>query len=63
MFVGKYDTLATPLDNLENKAKVKNLVHYQEYELDHLGFILAKNMTYFTEVLAVIDKINSIGMI
>lgn len=41
MFIGKYDTLATPLDCLENKAKIKNLIHYKEYELDHLAFILA----------------------
>ena len=41
MFVGKYDTLATPQDNAENKPKIKNLIHYKEYELDHLAFILA----------------------
>lgn len=56
MFVGRYDTLATPLDNLENRSRIKRLVHYKEYELDHLGFILAKNMTYFQEVIAVIDQ-------
>lgn len=60
MFVGKFDTLATPLDNAEVKTKIKNLVHYKEYELDHLGFILAQNMTYFKEVIAVIDKMTKI---
>ena len=58
MFVGKHDTLATSLDNLEQKAKLKNLVRYQECELDHLGFILAKNMSYFTEVVASLDEIS-----
>jgi len=47
MYVGKFDTLATPLDNLENRPKIKNLIHYKEYDLDHLAFILAANMTYF----------------
>lgn len=58
LFVGKFDTLATPLDNQENKSKFKNLIHYKEYELDHLAFILAKDMSYFKDVIAILDKVN-----
>lgn len=60
MFVGKYDTLATPLDNAENMLKIKNLIHYKEYELDHLAFILAKDMSYFKDVIAVLDQVYKI---
>ena len=56
MFVGKYDTLATPQDNAEVKLKVKNLIHYKEYELDHLAFILAQDMSYFQDVIRVLDS-------
>eukprot|EP00347_Sterkiella_histriomuscorum_P000964 403373853 len=58
LFIGKYDTLATPVDNEMNKGKIKQLIHYKEYELDHLGFILAKDMTYFKEVISVLDQVN-----
>ena len=57
MFVGKYDTLATPQDNREVREILQNVVHYQELELDHLSFILHKNMTYFSDVLTVVDQI------
>jgi len=60
MFVGKYDTLATPQDNIENRPKLKNVIHYKEYELDHLAFILAADMSYFKDVIAVLDsQVNS----
>ena len=61
MFIGKYDTLATPGDNQENKSKIKNLIHYQEYELDHLSFILAKDMSYFSDVIRNLDIYNGFG--
>jgi hypothetical protein len=57
MFIGQHDTLATPKDNAEVKTKIKNLIHYKEYNLDHLAFILAKDMGYFKDVIAVLDKI------
>lgn len=59
MFVGAYDSLATTRDNRENRKKIKNLIHYKEYELDHLAFILANDMNYFQEVVEVLDKINN----
>ncbi len=59
MFVGKYDTLATPGDNAEVKLKFQNLIHYQEYELDHLSFMLARDMSYFEDVIAIIDQVNN----
>jgi len=58
MFVGKYDTLATPWDNRENKDKIKNLVLYEELELDHLSFMMGKDMTYFKSVLDVLNQYN-----
>lgn len=58
MLIGKYDTLATPKDNAEVKLKLQNLIHYKEYELDHLSFMLARDTSYFYDAVAIIDKVN-----
>ena len=59
MFIGKQDTLATPQDNLENKKKIqKNLIHYEVYDrLDHLAFILGRDMKYFKDVVSTLEKL------
>ena len=56
MFVGTNDTLGTVKDNRENKEKLKSLVHYKEVYTDHLSFVLGKNMTYFQEVIQILDQ-------
>jgi hypothetical protein len=59
-FVGTHDGLATPGNNRWAKAKLdigNNVVFYKEYELSHLSFLVAKDMSYFTEdVLPVLAK-------
>lgn len=48
MFVGTKDLLATVEDNRWAKTQIKSVVHYGEYEVGHLGFMVSKDMTYFT---------------
>ena len=52
MFVGSLDKLATVEDNrlLREQLEVgTNVVFYREYELGHLSFVLARDMTWFKE--------------
>ena len=52
MFVGSLDKLATVEDNrlLREQLEVgANVVFYREYELGHLSFVLARDMTWFKE--------------
>lgn len=48
MFVGTSDQLATVEDNRWAKTQLSTLVHYKEYALGHLSFMIAKDMSYFT---------------
>jgi len=41
-----------------NKKKLKNLVFYEEYELDHVCFVMGKDMSYFDDVINVLDLYN-----
>ena len=47
MFVGIKDELATVEDNRKAASEMKTIVHYKEYELGHLSFMVSKDMTYF----------------
>jgi hypothetical protein len=58
MFVGTSDELATVEDNRWAKPQLKTLVHYKEYPLGHLSFMVAKDMSYFNDVLTLIKKYN-----
>ena len=48
MFVGTSDQLATVADNRQTKTQLKTLVHYKEYPLGHMSFLIARDMSYFT---------------
>lgn len=49
MFVGTKDELATVQDNEWAKTQLSTVVHYKEYLIGHMGFFVAKDMSYFTE--------------
>jgi lysosomal acid lipase/cholesteryl ester hydrolase len=48
LFVGNFDQLATVDDNRWAKTQLKTLKFYKEYNLGHLGFMIGKDMTYFS---------------
>jgi hypothetical protein len=49
MFVGKKDKLADDIDNQWAHGQMKGDVKfYKEYDLGHLSFMVAKDMSYFT---------------
>ena len=51
LFIGQYDLLATVKDNelLKQKLNEDMLVWDQVYPLGHLSFVLAKDMSFFTQ--------------
>jgi hypothetical protein len=49
MFVGKGDELADTTDNQWAYGQMKNAVKfYKEYDMGHLTFMIAKDMSYLT---------------
>lgn len=59
MFVGDKDELADVADNQWAKTQLQNsLVYYKEYNLGHLTFMVANDMSYFQDVLQVLAKYN-----
>jgi hypothetical protein len=56
MFVGAKDELADAIDNEWAKTQLKTLTYYQEYPLGHLTFMVGKDMSYFNDVLKIINK-------
>lgn len=60
MFVGTKDQLATVEDNKWTKSHIPSelLAFYGEYELGHMTFLLAKDMSYFQDVLTLIRYFN-----
>lgn len=60
MFVGTADKLANVEDNHWLRDRLgDNVIHYGEYELGHLSFMLAQDMTWFmTDAMDLINKYN-----
>lgn len=51
MFVGAHDLLATSKDAKEDYEKMKStVVFYNEYDLGHVSFFVADDMSYFVDV-------------
>ena len=47
-FVGRFDLLATVLDNRQNFILTESVtVHYGEHDFGHIGFMTSKDMSYF----------------
>lgn len=62
MFVGSSDELADVTDNRWAKTQMeKVLVHYKEYPLGHLSFMIAKDMSYFDDVMGLVAKYNPLS--
>ena len=51
MYVGKKDSVINIKDNRLLKEQLNTVVSYNEYDLDHLSFLLAKNMSFFDNVI------------
>ena len=54
MFVASEDIIVNVEDNRKLKNQLKSLVKYKEIGFDHLSFVLAKDMSYFNEVIEMI---------
>ena len=64
MFVGSSDELATVDDCRWAKTQMeKVMVHYKEYPLGHLSFMVAKDMSYFNDVMTLMDKYHPIPIL
>jgi len=54
-FVGTVDKLATPEDNHWLREQLgSNSIYYKEFNFGHMAFMLAKDMSYFDDVLDLI---------
>ena len=55
---GTQDNLATVEDTRWAFEKLKqSIVHYEEYDLGHLSFFIAKDMSYFSkDVVGILEK-------
>ena len=60
MYVGKKDSIVNIKDNQMVKEQLNTMISYNEYELDHLSFLLAKNMSFFDDVLEKVKDYNPI---
>jgi hypothetical protein len=58
MFVGQADELADAIDNEWAYSQMSKAVFfYHEYNLGHLSFMVAKDMSYFTvDAMAIINR-------
>jgi len=55
MFEGKADKLADPIDAAWTRDTIgKSVIHYEEIEGGHLTFMVAKDMTYWSESVMII---------
>lgn len=60
LFSGSLDALANPVDVQWLKDQIsEHIVYAQEYKFDHFSFVIAKDMSYFTnDVVNVIQQFN-----
>lgn len=57
MLVGKQDDLADPVDTNNEKARIKTLAFYKEYDnMDHYSFSIGKNMGFVSDVISLINS-------
>lgn len=61
MFVGKEDTLADPEDaEWAYRTIGSPVVHYQEIDGGHLTFMIGKDMSWFNDVMTLIEHYNPV---
>ena len=57
MVVAGHDKISDPHDDQLIKDDLKNVVYYKKFDYeDHLSLTFSKNMTYFQEVMKIMDK-------
>lgn len=62
MFVGDHDDLAVPSDTKRTYDKVKTSFFYHIYpEMDHMSFMLGKNMSYMNDVIRLLNEKNNVS--
>jgi len=55
--VAKNDQIADPKDNKDVMQALSNVVFYRVYEdQDHLSLSMAKDMSYFKDILGLMEK-------
>lgn len=62
VFSGSADGIATPVDTTWATEQFKDQIVFQkEYNLSHMSFVTAKDMTYFTkDVMSVLNHANGV---
>lgn len=64
MFVGLQDDLGDVNDNHWARDQINSggdaLVHYQEVNAGHSTFMVAKDMSYFDDVMTLVKKYNPV---
>ena len=59
MFMGEYDDLSVAADTKRTYDKVKTSFYYKIWpEMDHMSFMLGKNMSYMDDVLKLVGDHN-----
>jgi hypothetical protein len=58
MFVGVKDQIVDIENNRWLRKQLKSLIYYRELEHDHFSFQLAKDMSYFDDVIRLIEEYN-----
>ena len=62
MFVGFQDELADNTDAKWTHSQLKTAIFYAEYSLGHLGLLVGKDMSYFTQdAMRVLNKHHSLA--
>jgi len=56
MFVGTSDELATDIDNQWARTQLNTLKFFKEYPLGHLSFLVGKDMSYFNDVMSILNQ-------
>ena len=60
LFVGTNDQISDVEDSRKLKDVLGSVISYQEVEYDHLSFLIGKDMSYFDDVLSLIQKYNPV---
>lgn len=62
MFLGQYDDLAVATDGAVCYKTVKTSFYYKVWpDMDHMSFMIGKNMDYFADVIKLVGKYNGHG--
>ena len=60
LFVGTEDDLGDTEDNHWLHSQLNSVVHYQEVKAGHATFLVGKDMSYFGDVMGLLQKYNPV---